>query len=178
MAFNRDKFKSLVHYVCSEIEPEKLGVTKLNKTCWLTDFVSYYQTGEAVTDAVYIKRQYGPVPRAIVSTLRELENEGRIVISEKIYYGRSQKQIHSLKAPNVSMFSEKELLLIDGMAKYVSENHTASSISELSHDHIWKAAVDGEEIPYFTVFAVPVPVSDSVREWASMEIEDIEAKAA
>jgi hypothetical protein len=33
------------------------------------------------------------------------------------------------------------------------QKHTASSMSELSHDIIWEAAEIGEEIPLYTYFA-------------------------
>ena len=171
MAFNREKFKALVHYVCWKTDPAKLGATKLNKTCWLADFTAYYRDGESITDAVYIKRQFGPVPRAIVSTIRELENEGAIVVGEKLFYGTPQRQFHALRPADTSRFTADEIAMIDGIAEYISESHTAASISHMSHDHIWKAASDGEEIPYCTVFANPVPVSDSVREWALQELE-------
>lgn len=97
-------------------------------------------TGEPITDAVYIKRQFGPVPRAILSTLQELQAEGSIVVSEKLYYGKVQKQFHAMRQADTSRFSGGELALIDRIAGYVSESHTAASISDLSHDHIWKAA--------------------------------------
>ena len=178
MAFNREKFKALVHYVCWKTDPAKLGATKLNKTCWLADFTAYYQDGKSITDAVYIKRQFGPVPRAIVSTIRELENEGAIVVSEKLFYGKIQKQFHALRQADISTFTADEIAMIDRIAGYVSEIHTAASISQMSHDHIWKAASDGEEIPYYTIFANPAPVSSSVREWAFQELEEIGEIAA
>ncbi len=178
MAFNREKFKALVHYVCWKTDPAKLGATKLNKTCWIADFTSYYQTGEPITDAVYIKRQFGPVPRAIVSTVQELQDEGAIVVSEKLFYGKIQKQFHALRPADTNLFTAAEITLIDGVAEYVSELHTASSISNMSHDHIWKAASDGEEIPYFTIFANPTPVSQAVREWALQELGELGAAAA
>lgn len=178
MAFNRAKFKALVHYVCWKTDPTKFGSTKLNKACWLADFTNYYRTGQAITDASYIKRQFGPVPRAILSTIRELEADGSLIVSEKLYYGKPQRQFRALTIPDMANFTAQEKELIDTVAKYVSENHTAASISELSHDHVWKAASDGEEMPYFTIFANPVPVSATVREWAMLEIASLEQKAA
>ena len=64
---DREKFRSLVHYVCWRCadDPAKLGRVKLNKILWLTDFTSYYETGKPMTGARYVKRQFGPVPSAI-----------------------------------------------------------------------------------------------------------------
>jgi hypothetical protein len=174
MAFDRDKFKSLVHYVCWKAgDPGKLGATKLNKVCWMVDFLSYYRNGASITDASYVKRQFGPVPRAITSVVDELQSNRAIVVSEKFFHGYPQRQFHVLRDPDSSIFSEEERKFIDEITRYVCEEHSAKSISAYSHDHVWKAAADGEEMPYFTIFANPVPVSDSVREWALQEIQEI-----
>ena len=75
MAFNREKFKLLVHYICWRCsdDPSRLGAVKLNKTLWVADFTAYYEFGQAITGAGYVKRQHGPVPRVILPVLRELE---------------------------------------------------------------------------------------------------------
>ena len=61
---NAAKFKKLVHYVCSQCSGDvsKLGAVKLNKALWLSDLVAYYQLGQPITSARYVKRQFGPVP--------------------------------------------------------------------------------------------------------------------
>ena len=175
MAFDREKFKAMVHCICwkTSENPSSLGGTKLNKACWLADFVAYYNTGEPITGAAYIKRQFGPVPRPILSTLRDLEAGGIVVSSTKTFHGYPQTQFVAQYEPDLSLFTQDELDLIERATAYVTEQHTAKSISELSHDHVWKAAKDGEEIPYFTIFANPAPITDSERQWALQELEAI-----
>ena len=127
MAFDRDKFKSLVHYVCWKAgDPSKLGAIKLNKILWLADFLAYYERDRAITDARYIRRQFGPVPSAIQPVIRELQEEGILRVAEVA-----------------------------------------------SHDHVWRAAADGEEIPYFTIFAIPGKITVAERQWAAQQIEEM-----
>jgi hypothetical protein len=174
MAFDRDKFKSLVHYVCWKAgDPAKLGAIKLNKICWLADFLAFYETDRAITDARYVRRQFGPVPSAIQPVLRELQNEGILRITEAPFHDYIKREFAPLVEPDPDVFSEKELELIDWTTQYVCNEHTAASISKASHDHIWQAAADGEEIPYFTIFALPGTLTDSEREWAALQIEEM-----
>jgi len=175
MAFDRDKFKAMVHYICWKTtdNPSSLGATKLNKVCWLADFLAYYHFEHAITDASYVKRPFGPVPQAIVGVLRELDAEGAVLNSTKLFHGYPQIQFRATCEPDISAFDGAEMKLIDRMTKYVTEEHTAQSISDLSHDHIWKAASDGEEMPYFTIFAKPAPITEMDREWAMQELETI-----
>jgi hypothetical protein len=178
MNFDRAKFKALVHYVCwsRKDDPAKLlGATKLNKILWLSDFLTYYRTGDPITGARYVKREFGPVPRAIVPVLDELEREGAVFARKTTLHGRPKTDFIVAKEPTVE-FTKEELRTIDGMITFVCDEHTAKSISEKSHDHIWHAAEDGEDIPYFTVFAIPGDIADSDREWAQQEIESIETR--
>ena len=76
MAFDRDKFKALVHYICwlRKDAPSTLDAVNLNKALWLSDFRSYYANGHSITGARYVKSAQGP--HAIVPILKELEEKG------------------------------------------------------------------------------------------------------
>jgi len=168
MAFDRDKFKSLVHYVCWRCmdDPSTLGYVKLNKILWAADFAAYYEHGAAITGAGYVKRQYGPAPRAIVPVLKELEADRAVIARDTIFHGFSKKEFVVLHAPDTSAFSQTDLAIVDSAIKLICEEHTAKSISAQSHDHVWQAASDGEEIPYFTIFSVPGDITTDELEWA------------
>jgi len=171
--FDRDKFKSVVHYVCWRCsdEPSKLGSVKLNKTLWLSDLAAYYRRGRSITGARYVKRQFGPVPSAILPTLRDLENEDAIQIREAGHFGYRKKEYIARTKASLSLLSTDELSIIDQMIEFVCDQNTAASISEASHDHIWKAAEDGEEIPHYTVFAIPEQITEDDVEWAKLQLE-------
>jgi hypothetical protein len=173
MAFDRDKFKALVQYVCwlCKDDPATLGAVKLNKILWLSDFVRYYETGEAITGARYVKRQYGPVPRAIVPVLEELEAEQKVFSKDVHFHGYLKKEFTVVEEPTIDVFTKEELDVVNRIAETVRQEHTAKSISRASHDHIWHVAEDGEEIPYFTIFAVPGEIGEDEREWARLELE-------
>lgn len=176
MNFDRGKFKALVHYVCWRCKDDtsKLGATKLNKILWLSDFDRYYRHGMPLTGARYAKEQFGPVPRAIMPVLRELEAEGAVVRREVDFHGKEKAEFIVEKDP-LPEFSGDEIAQIDRIIAFVCEENTAKSISDLSHGRVWHAADDGEDIPYFTVFAIPGALTDDDREWAKQEIDAIES---
>lgn len=167
------KFKSLVQYVCSRRAhaPDTLGAVKLNKVLWLADLSAFYERGKSITGARYIKRKYGPVPAPIMPALRELQEDGILSVSNAQLYGKQKKE-YIVHVPNDGSFLEpEELSIVNEVIDHVCDTHTATSVSNASHDHIWKAAEDGEEIPLFTVFAKAGKLTDVERKWAQLQLE-------
>lgn len=154
------KLKALVHYICFRApNPKKFGATKLNKILLYSDMEAYLTLGQPITGETYVKQQYGPVPKHILTVLEELEREQAIVISEATGYNVSagqsyaQRQFFPILRPNLSVFSGEEISLVDAVVETICDHHTAASISEASHDVIWESAEIGEEIPYYTVYS-------------------------
>lgn len=153
MSIDMNKFKALVQYICFKCEdPSKLGATKLNKVLWLADVAAYLHFGKPITGETYIKRQFGPVPPNILRAVHDLEREGVLATRIAEMGGYQQRQFFALKEPDISMFSPREISLVDDVIRYVCENHTATSISRASHDDIWQMAEIGEELPYQAFF--------------------------
>jgi hypothetical protein len=172
-AVKTDKFKALVHYICWRCsnDPSKLGAVKLNKALWIADLAAYYYLGKPITGARYVKRQFGPAPKAILPVLRKLQEEGKVQIKEDDYYGKKKKSFISLQDASAEFMSDQEKGIVDEVMELVCEKHTAKSISNQSHDLVWKAAEDGEELPLSTVFVKPDTISDEDREWAKGQLE-------
>jgi len=172
--YDKTKFKTLVHYICAQRsgDPSSLGAVKLNKILWLSDFRAYYLLGEPITGARYVKRQFGPVPHQIIPVLKELESEGAISIKEAQHFGKPKKEYIIKYGASIDYFPEEQKRIVDWAINLVCERHTASSISEASHDNVWKAAEDGEELPYYTIFAEPGKIMADEVEWARMQLEN------
>lgn len=149
--FDQAKFTELVHYICHKSDHDKLGAVKLNKILWFSDVLNFLGWGASITGETYIKRQRGPVPGHVLQTLEKLRNEGALSIAEKPMYGYTKREFVSLKEPNIDFFKAHEISLIDEVIETITNNHTATSISELTHDDIWEMAEIGEAIPYETI---------------------------
>ncbi len=173
--YDKTKFKSLVHYICARRsgDPSSLGAVKLNKILWQSDFRAYYELGDSITGARYVKRQFGPVPHQIMPVLNELQSEGAIEIRDVPHFGKSKKEYIVHRDISIDYFGQRQKEIVEETIKLICEDYTATSISEASHDHIWKAAEDGEEIPYFTVFSDPGKLTSDELEWARMQLEAV-----
>src|SRR5581483_6980354 len=73
-------------------------------------------------------------------------------------------QFMALYKPDVSMFSGVEMQAIDYWTDYIDKQHTATSISERSHDYVWQIAKMGEELPLYVyrVNRIPEPTDEDV----------------
>lgn len=171
------RLDTLVHYVCARCDnPSKLGATKLNKVLWYSDVFAFAQFGKSVTGATYIKRQFGPVPRDIVEACARLQQSGALVQRVGNCNGYAQKQFIALSPADISVFSAEQISLVDSILDAICSNHTATSISELSHDLVWEVAAIGEEIPMAAAaFGGNVgEIDENDMSWAHNEVDRIE----
>jgi hypothetical protein len=171
--YRTQKLECLMHYIIWKCQdPTMLGAVKLNKTLWYSDIFAYLETGKSITGVAYIKRQFGPVPKSedFIEATEKLKNEGKIAITEGIYYGKPHRQFVALKLPDISIFSSEEISIVDIMIEEICQKHTALSISKLSHDIIWESADIGEEIPLCTAFAARFgEINEDDIQWAKNE---------
>jgi hypothetical protein len=174
-----EKFKALVHFMVHECRehPGRLGAIRLNKALWYTDVVAYKMNGVPVTGETYVKRKHGPVPSHILATLRALQEEGKILIREPEHQYDPRKFL-ALASPEPAHLSDDERELARSILDLVC-GYSANEISELTHDIIWNAAAEGEEIPmYATLAASRGEITNEVRAWASGLVQEIEQGAA
>ncbi len=169
-----DKFKLVVHYIIANCgDPRKLGSIKLNKILWFADVFAYRFWEESITGSKYIRRQFGPVPKKILHVLKELENEGKISIKEQ--KAKYDPVIYiALEDPDISVLCGDQIGLLDSIINEICNDFSANEISKVSHDDVWKAAVNGQEIP---LEATLVNVGECTPEdlsWASQVIAEYE----
>lgn len=161
------KFTALVHYIidqCSD-NPTQLGTIRLNKALWYSDVTAYKHYGESITGERYVKRQFGPVPQHILRTLDELKRNGSISIERKSDLS-GVDQFRSLAAPDASILSNQDKAIVSMVLDGVL-GHTANEISEMSHDVVWEAAAEGEEMPlYATLASTPGEITADTVRWA------------
>jgi len=169
----RQKLKTLVHYICHKVrDPSKLGKTKLNKVLFFADFQAFLDRGESMTGETYVKFQHGPVSEHVEQIIAELEEEEALATRETKHHGYRKKEYVALEEPDLSAFSGQEISVADDVIDDVCRDHTAASISEFSHNHIWEAAEIGEEIPYEAALVYQLgEIEPDDMAWAKDQIE-------
>lgn len=152
-AFNLDKFKQILHYIISKTESSpNVGKKVLYKLLYFNDY-NYYELQEVkMTGEVYAKLEHGPAPRHFKEATDMLEEEGAIEERTEKYYGHDQIKFYSLKEPDLSLLSAKEIKHIDDtLRRYGSMN--GSQIEALSHKDIpWMASTEKQDMDYELVF--------------------------
>ena len=130
------KFKMLVHYLCWRYSscPSKLGAVKLNKALWLSDLTAYYTLGRPITGAHYVKREFGPVPKPILPVLRELQEDGVLTVRETPCFGKTKREFIVHREASHEFMTAEEHTIVDDTMEFVCEKHTATSISNASHE--------------------------------------------
>lgn len=147
------KLKDLILYILHNFKSkENLWKTTLNKLLYFSDFNYYEWTWGFITDSIYKKLPYWPVPENIRIILDEMLKDWEIIITEEKKYDYSTQRIIAIKKVDENFFKEidsknkekrdnytpysdlpsSKQIVLDVLKKY--ENWTAKSLSELSHE--------------------------------------------
>ncbi len=164
--FDRRKFREAVLHICEIGGTARLGAIKLHKALYFADMIRYATTGAPLTGATYRKRPLGPTADYLLSALKDLASEGRLEVRTDNYFGYAKRTYIPLQPANTSVFDMDELALLKEVTGFVC-GQTAKEISEFSHNAAWEAAQMGDELPYYTAYALfPSQVSIEAIEWA------------
>lgn len=158
--YDEAKFKELILYVSDRMgDAQGFGATMLNKVLYFSDFFYYAEHGKAITGADYQKLNYGPAPKRLVPVRDALVAEGRAAIRTTEIGPYKQSRVEPLVEADISSFSAEEIKMVDEVISML-RGSTAVGVSEASHRMMgWKAAQNGETIPYETVFLTKTAVS-------------------
>ena|ERR1700733_1067877 len=169
-----DKFKAMVHLIVASVDdPHRLGATKLNKICWFSDTFAFRLYGKPITSERYIKRARGPVPKDILIVLKQLEDDGKIKVRHSDHPVYKTRLFINLEDADTGVFSASETEILSSVIKSICDGHTASSISDLSHNRIWEAANEGEELPLYVSLAGEAgEITPAVIAWADSVLSD------
>ncbi len=152
--YDRDRLKSLIHYVIWVAGGRAhFGAVKLYKVLWFADARSYNLRGKSITGAPYIREKWGPIPRDGMQLRNDLVHSGLIKQWQNQATGSLGWHFRALAPADVSWMRPDERQEVAYWIKHISENHTAESISEESHDYGWQIAKMREPLPFFSMLA-------------------------
>jgi len=168
-AYDRSRLKTLIHYVIwAAGSHANFGATKLYKVAWFSDARSFVLTGKSITGSPYIRQEHGPIPRDGMAVREDLEKAGLIKQWRDKVYNHEGWKFKALRPPKTDVFDEAEKALVDYWIRHIDEDHTATSISDMSHDYGWEIAKMGERIPFNSVLAERIrDPNDEELAWAN-----------
>lgn len=160
-ARDSQKFRELILYIATRCETEpQFGMTRLYKALFYADFRAYIETGRSITDHVYVRGPYGPLPDDIDEVIGELRRDRDAEIDRRTRHGYQQHRLVALRDPQLELFSAREIAVVDAVLSE-QQGMSAWSISEQSHREIlgWQAAAEGEQIPYESSWVIRRPLT-------------------
>lgn len=155
--------RAMVHHVTRTyaMEPQRLGSVKLHKILWWTEIRCLQTLGRAASGETFQKEEFGPFSRHLGETVEGLSRSGALHVRKgsggfdpDIYVGKGQ--------PDTSLLSEEEWRVLDQVADWVVNDHSAGSISEKSHGPVWEAVNLHE----------PMPVGAAALQWLPISKQD------
>lgn len=162
------KLDALVLYIVSRVEnPSDLGATKLHKILWFSDLALFASRQRSIAGETYIKMPRGPWAVHAEEALTRLKRSGAVAEKAMPHYNKTQRRFFATRDADISGFTAEEISTVDSMISAICHNHTASSISDLSHSRIWETTSDRAVIPLETVFALELaePTQEDL-DWA------------
>jgi hypothetical protein len=180
---NNDKLDAAIHYVIARVaRPSDLGAVKLNKVLWFTDLELMYTAGRTLCGETFIKMPQGPWGTHVDKALKRLERTGAISEGNGSYFGYRQRQFSSLHQPNIvgGGLTPEETNVLSRMIDSICLGHTASSISEITHNDIWHRTRNRGVMPASCVFEyLLIPPSEEDLKWAGTPLDpDTESELA
>jgi len=148
--YDLEKLKNMILYFSKRLD----GVlkTKLNKLLWYCDFLHFKQTSVSITGAQYVRLPLGPVPDNYELIFANMIHEGLLSESEIPYQTKDGEKFGeeytALVEPDESLFSEKEIQVMDFIVDTFRED-TSTSIKEKAHkEAAYKKYEDRDIISY------------------------------
>lgn len=169
---DHEKMRQLILYISQNCAGQSnYGKTKLYKTLFFADSLSFLHTGKPITGWRYVRMPYGPFPDVIEAELDSMI-ESRLLQMQMVkgdYLYTLHKPVN-LQAPDLDAFSPQEIVIINHVIEEL-EGLSGSYLSESTHRGAWKFVSQGEEIPYesFHLDTNPLTETEIIR---GMEIAE------
>lgn len=108
-------------------------VTKMNKLLFYTDFLSYRETGQAITGLSFKAIQHGPVPNRWSKVYSLMEDIDQVLVESK--NGNTGNKLISEMSCDLSCFNQEQLDILNKVYR-TFKRFTPASISDKSHEEI------------------------------------------
>lgn len=121
-----EKLRELMLYLAVKGEPDPcFGSVKLNQLLFAIDVAAYLAWQRPVTEAEYLARERGPVPRQLAMLRAEMVQCGDAVVRWCSPFGAAspQERFIALREPRLYVFSGPERALIDEVVERAARSH-------------------------------------------------------
>ena len=182
MNYDLEKFINATLFFAKNVK--KLGITKLSKLLYYSDFEHYRLYGCPIIGDLYIRMENGPVPKKSYalfnqnfkhSTNDSLKKVIAVRPDNVSFLGKvDRKTIIAKQKPNLSFFSKSEKEVMERIA-FIWKDSTAKIISQQSHlEKPWKETTELQDIDYKLALDQPDSISREYAEYRENEDRALE----
>ena len=144
------RLKNLLLYIIEQMG--EVFQTKMNKVLFYIDFLSYRESGMAISGLAYNAIEFGPVPQRwdrVYSAFDEIVPKSRLV------HDQESTALTAVIEADMTCFTEQERAIIDTVCAKM-KGLSAHEISELSHNELaWRRNLQKEgTIPFEEAFSL------------------------
>jgi hypothetical protein len=107
--------------------------------------------------------------------IESLRSAGKIAVATENYFDRPKTMYMAQVRPSIDAFTADEIAIIDHIAEVICAEHTAASISRLSHDALWDEIEMGADIPVAAAAVIPGEITVEDLEWAAKVVSGLTA---
>ena len=144
------RLKNVLLYIIGQMG--EVFQTKMNKVLFYIDFLSYRESGMAISGLAYNAIEFGPVPQRWDRVYSAFDE---IVPQPKLVRDQESTALTASVEPDMACFTEQERAIIDTVCAKM-KNLSAHDISALSHNEpAWQRHLhQTETIPYDEAFSL------------------------
>lgn len=130
-----------------------LGRTKLNKALFYADFSCFADTACSMSGLMYARATRGPIVDQYASVFEQLVRQGHL-LEESVSYGPIDATVFTTEEEfDASLFTNRELHILERVAEFVNRFDTAKELSEYSHqERLWIENNDGRPLSYLYAY--------------------------
>jgi uncharacterized phage-associated protein len=175
---NFKKVVTILAYFTNEIGPvDKLKACKL---LYFIDKLHLIEFGRFVTEDIYFKLPYGPVPSQVLDILNDKKNlfeDEKKYLQKYLSIGNDQnKTIKCKSEPDLNELSESETIIINRVIKEYGRYPSGKLIDIIHKEPAWENANEHEKISLYDMIGeLPVERKETLIEIIN---EDNETKKA
>lgn len=148
------KLKDALMYILHSFgDVEELGMTKVSKLLYFSDFNYYKENFEPITGEEYIREEHGPLATEVYNAVEALQSEGRISAEKEPIDDDIEKWVFEVEGDlEFPTLGEDEKEAISNVVSKLG-NLSASELEEISHrDNPWQVTEPQQPINYDLVF--------------------------
>jgi hypothetical protein len=147
------------------MEAPGLGEIQLRKALVMTDILNESFYGKGLTGMTYIKYKYGPIPdRASWLKIQSMLWDDTIYLKEEPVGQWTKHAYYTKTNPDYEVFTEEQLAFIKASADF-AKKRKARSLSEMTHDEVYKKTPLGGVIPLSSMFGIKVKPGGKLKDY-------------